>query len=73
VGYTLSKLKVVLNVHKNKYENIENGECNRRIYGIVRANGGWDNWSIISLEECYFKDKVEAQVILSFCSVLLYL
>jgi hypothetical protein len=46
VGYTLSKLKTVLTVHKNKYENTESGECNRRIYQIVRATGGWENWYV---------------------------
>lgn len=63
VGYTSSlTLKLTLNVHKNKYKDIKSTECNRGIYKIVRANGGWSDWSIKILEKCYFRDKVEADI-----------
>jgi hypothetical protein len=62
VGYTSLTLKITLNVHKNKYKDIKSTECNRGIYKVVRANGGWSDWSIKILEKCYFHDKVEADI-----------
>jgi hypothetical protein len=39
---------------KSKHKSICNGDSkdsNRKIYKIIRNNGGWDNWSMIQIEE----------------------
>ncbi len=47
--------------HKNscKSKISKNRDC--KIYQIIRANGGWDNWRMIVIESRLVKDKREAE------------
>ena len=47
--------------HKSKC-NLENGKnYDLNIYKCIRANGGWDNWSMIEIEKFPCKDSLEAR------------
>ena len=47
--------------HKYKC-NLENGKnYDLNIYKCIRANGGWDNWSMIEIEKFPCKDSLEAR------------
>ena len=37
--------------HKNSCINEKDKEYNRYKYQFIRANGGWDNWSLVPVEE----------------------
>jgi hypothetical protein len=37
--------------HKLNCNNLNNEKYNLKIYQIIRANGGWENWSIIPISE----------------------
>jgi hypothetical protein len=60
VGYTTLTMKDMLKLHKKKYNNVTSAVYNRRIYQVVRANGGFSNWSIVVLEKCNFNDREKA-------------
>ena len=48
---------------KNKHKNLLNDEtCKRKVYECIRANGGWDNWSMIQIEEYECTNKREAEM-----------
>lgn len=51
VGYTTNFTKREYS-HKNAAINETNKNYNDKIYQIIRENGGWDNWSMIQLEQC---------------------
>ena len=46
--------------HKSRCNNEKNEAHNRKIYQIIRENGGWDNWSMVLVEKFPCKDKFEA-------------
>jgi len=50
------------NQHKTSCNNINDKKYNQYVYQIIRNNGGWDNWSMIQLEEhnCINKRDAEA-------------
>jgi hypothetical protein len=59
VGFTTLTTKCVLEHHKRRYNNIKNLEYNRKIYQLIRANGGFSNWSIEILEKSHFSNREE--------------
>mmetsp|Transcript_2343 Transcript_2343/g.2444 ORF Transcript_2343/g.2444 Transcript_2343/m.2444 type:complete len:251 (+) Transcript_2343:197-949(+) len=61
VGYTTQPLESMWKSHENKCNNIERKEYHRKLYEVVRANGGLTNWSIVVLEECHFSVETEAR------------
>jgi hypothetical protein len=53
------------NFTKRKYHHKK--ECNMlndnlKIYSIIRANGGWDNWDMVEISKCNCKNKSEARI-----------
>jgi len=39
--------------HKSNCHNINSREYNKKkLYNIIRENGGWDNWRMVIIEEC---------------------
>jgi len=46
--------------HKSICHNDKSKHHNRKIYKIIRENGGWENWSMILVEEFPCKDNHEA-------------
>ncbi len=50
------------NQHKTSCYNINDKKYNQYVYKFIRENGGWDNWSMIQIEEvnCNNKREVEA-------------
>jgi hypothetical protein len=60
VGYTSISLDRMHKSHEVKCNNVNNlSHYNRKIYQIMRANGGWTNWSYVILEKRLFRDKEE--------------
>ena len=51
------------NSHKICCNDINNKNYNRYVYKFIRDNEGWENWSMIQIEECICKDKREAESI----------
>jgi len=45
------------NCHKSDYCNENNKNYNYAVYQCIRANGGWDNWEMIQVEQYSAKDK----------------
>ena len=60
VGSTINFIKRK-NRHKTCCNNINGKNYNQKIYTIIRANGGWDNWTMIQLEEFPCKNNREAE------------
>lgn len=56
VGYTKMTMENVLNSHRIKCNNANGVDHNRDIYKIIRATGGFSEWSTEVLEEGYFKN-----------------
>lgn len=60
VGHTTNFIK-----RKSKHKqdcNIETNKAyNTPVYKFIRANGGWENWDMILIEECCCKDTLEAE------------
>jgi hypothetical protein len=46
--------------HKNRCNNENNKKYNLKVYQYIRNNGGWDNWSMIMIEEYDCNSKLEA-------------
>ena len=47
---------------KNQHKNLTNNvDCNRYVYDFIRNHGGWDNWTMIQIENISCKDKREAE------------
>lgn len=46
--------------HKSNCNNPNNNKYNFKVYQFIRANGGFENWSMIQLEEFPCKDIFEA-------------
>ncbi len=49
------------NQHKTSCCNNNNKKYNQYVYEFIRDNGGWDNWSMIQIEQHNCKDKREAE------------
>jgi len=49
------------NTHKVSCCNEKNTNYNRYVYKFIRQNGGWENWSMIQIEEHNCKNKREAE------------
>ena len=47
--------------HKSKCNSENDKNYNSNIYKCIRANGGWDNWSMIEIEKFPCKDSLEAR------------
>ena len=47
--------------HKNGCNNSNNKAYNYNVYQFIRANGGWDNWSMVEIEKYCCKDADEAR------------
>lgn len=60
IGYTITSMTEMFEHHDSIWNNEKRKEYNRRLYKIIRANGGFYNWTIKILEKCYFKDRKEA-------------
>jgi hypothetical protein len=50
------------NCHKSRCNNEKSKDYNFKIYEFIRANGNWDNWIMIQLEEYPCKNKREAEL-----------
>jgi len=49
------------NQHKTICNDPSNKSYNRRVYGAIRYNGGWDNWTMLQIEEFSCKNRREAE------------
>ena len=49
---------------KNYHKRQCNDNTKRKIYEIIRSNGGWDNWRMVIIEECdeTIQTKVQAEM-----------
>jgi group I intron endonuclease len=47
--------------HKSSCNNEKNKRYNLKVYQYIRDNGGWDNWSMIMIEEYSCNSKLEAE------------
>jgi len=59
VGHTINMTKRKCS-HKSRCNNMKDKSYNRKIYQIIRENGGWDNWNMLLVEEFPCKDKYQA-------------
>jgi hypothetical protein len=50
VGST-TNFRMRKHTHKDSYMNENKRHYNTKIYKIIRENGGWDNWSMVQIEE----------------------
>jgi len=59
VGHTINMTKRKYK-HKSACNNENANAYNFKIYKIIRENGGWDNWTMLLVEEFPCKDKYQA-------------
>jgi hypothetical protein len=59
VGHTTEFIKRKY-CHKNNCNNPNIKSYNLKVYQIIRANGGWDNWTMVEIEKYSCKDGNEA-------------
>tara|TARA_R110002153_G_scaffold81791_1_gene206934 strand:+ start:894 stop:1475 length:582 start_codon:yes stop_codon:yes gene_type:complete len=59
VGHTTEMTKRKC-THKSSCNNEKDKEHNHKKYVYIRDNGGWDNWSMVMIEEYSCKNKQEA-------------
>jgi glucosamine 6-phosphate synthetase-like amidotransferase/phosphosugar isomerase protein len=58
IGHTTNFTK-----RKNQHKTLLNNEsCNRKVYEFIRANGGWNNWSMLQIEDYNCQNKREAEM-----------
>lgn len=50
------------NQHKISCNNESDKNYNRRVYKFIRENGGWDNWSMIQIEDHCCNNRREAEM-----------
>ena len=60
IGHTTSFTKRK-NQHKTSCCNENDKKYNQYVYQFIRQNGGWDNWSMIQIQEHNLKNKREAE------------
>ena len=58
VGHTTNYIKRKYQ-HKMSCNNLNNKV---KIYDIIRANGGWDNWEMVEIAKYNCKDSTEARI-----------
>ena len=58
IGST-KNLRVRKAMHKHKCNSADSKEYNFRVYQFIRANGGFDNWDVIQLEEIDYNTRAE--------------
>jgi len=58
IGST-KNLRVRKAMHKHKCNNADSKEYNFRVYQFIRANGGYNNWDVIQLEEVDYNTRAE--------------
>ena len=46
---------------KNKHKSSCNSQTTYKIYEVIRANGGWDNWTMLEIEKFSCQDNNEAR------------
>jgi hypothetical protein len=49
------------NIHKSKCYNVNDKNYNLKVYQMIRANGGWSNWTMIEIEKYPCNDGNEAR------------
>jgi hypothetical protein len=47
--------------HKFNCNNEKNKDYNLKLYQYIRKNGGWDNWTLVQIEQCNCKNVNEAK------------
>jgi hypothetical protein len=63
IGHTTNFIQ-----RKNRHKTCcNNNKFDTKVYNFIRNNGGWDNWSMIQLEEHNCKNKREAEAIEHKC------
>ena len=60
VGHTTNWIKRKAS-HKSCCSNETSKKNNLKVYQTIRENGGWDNWTMVQIEEYNCKDKREAE------------
>ena len=60
IGHTTNFI-IRKNQHKTSCYNINDKKYNQYVYKFIRNNGGWDNWSMIQIQEHNCKNKREAE------------
>jgi hypothetical protein len=60
IGHTTNFTKRK-NSHKRNTYNENDKKYNIKVYQFIRKNGGWDNWSMIMVEEYSCNSKLEAE------------
>jgi hypothetical protein len=60
IGHTTNFIKRK-NQHKTKCNNEKDKKYNLNVYQFIRNNGGWDNWSMVMIEEYNCNSKLEAE------------
>jgi hypothetical protein len=48
--------------HKNTCNNITLNKSNLKVYQTIRANGGWDNWNMLTIEMYPCNNDIEARL-----------
>ena len=59
VGHTTNFIKRKC-IHKSNCNNNNSKSYNLKVYQTIRENGGWENWSMIKVEDYSCSDKLEA-------------
>jgi hypothetical protein len=49
------------NNHKSKCNKPINKEYNMKIYQVIRANGGWENWTMVMIEPFPCENRLQAE------------
>jgi hypothetical protein len=60
VGHTTNFIKRK-NQHKGLCNNLDSNNSNPYVYQFIRNHGGWENWSMIQIEEYNLKNRREAE------------
>ena len=60
VGHTTNFVKRKQQ-HKESCNNVNSKSYNRKVYKIIRDNGGWNNWNMIEIEKYKCNDANEAR------------
>jgi len=61
IGYT-QNFRQCTYWHKKNCININNKTRNNKLYNIIRAYGGWDNWRMAIIKEYKNISHIEAQI-----------
>ena len=61
VGHTIN-FRSRKSDHKKVANSLDYKESHFKLYQIIRANGGWENWEMIPLEEYACNSSTEARI-----------